>query len=320
MYSVSAVNSMFKQNESLKSAVVSAKPNEKPFIKNVDFIPKDKIKITFSEPMSKEVIDETKYKISPGDFSVSSTAYSKSGREVILTLVPEFTSSGYYKIAVSKELKDIDSTPIDTSSTLLDFYVSIEPESPYITNIEAGSDNSIILEFNIPMDKITILMKENYVFEPELKIEEIVFDEKNPNEIILKIDTKYPVGALGKSYLITVNNLKSSEGKEIVDGKGNTISLLLSKSDLSEVFSYPNPYNSLSGNGYITFANLTEKANIWITNMSGRLIKILEETDGDGGINWYLDNQNSEKVPSGVYLYYVEGNGTTFKGKLAIIR
>lgn len=264
--------------------------------------------------MSKEIIDETKYKISPGNFNVSSVAYSKSGEEVLLTVTPDFIESGYYKLEVSKDLKDVDFTPIDTLSLVNNFYVGIEPVYPYVTEVSAGNDNSIILTFNIPMEKSTVMIKENFITEPELKIKEILFFEDKPYEIMLKIDKEFPIGALGRNYKISVKNLRGVNGKEIIDGKGNSISLVLSKNNLSEVFIYPNPYNSLTGKGYVTFANLTERAKVWIMDISGKLIKMIEEKDGNGGIDWFLDNENGVKVPSGIYLYYIEGNGGSVKG------
>jgi subtilisin family serine protease len=319
-YAVSSFKSGFKPSESQKSNIVYAKPNEKPFIKNVEFILNNNIKVIFSEPMSKEIIDESNYKIYPESFNVSSAAYSKSGDEVLLTVTPDFIESGYYRLEVSKNLKDVDSTPIDTSSLIDSFYVAVEPVFPYITEVNAGSDNSIILTFNIPMEKSSVMIKENFIVEPKLEIKEIMFFEDNPYEITLKIDKEFLIGALGKNYKISVKNLKSINGKETIDGKGNSISLVLNKDNLSEVFIYPNPYNSLTGKGYVTFANLTERAKIWIMDISGKLIKKIEETDGNGGVDWFLDNENGVKVPSGIYLYYIEGNGGSVKGKLAIIR
>ena len=186
------------------------------------------------------------------------------------------------------------------------------------TEFEVTQDNIVILRFNLPMDKDAAVKKENYSFEPELGIEEILYNDEKENEIILKI--KEEKGASGRSYILTAKNLKSAEGAEIIDGKGSTISFFLKRIDLSEVFAYPNPYKSDRGKGCITFTNLTEKAKIWITDISGNLIKKIMDTDVSGGIDWYLDNENGEKVSSGIYIYYIEGNGSSFIGKLAIVR
>jgi len=168
------------------------------------------------------------------------------------------------------------------------------------------------------MDEISVSVKENYSFEPELHIEDVLFNDERHDEVSLKIKKEY--GISGKDYLVTVKNLKSAEGVEIIEGRGNTVSLYFKRTDLSEVYTYPNPYNPLSGFGYITFANLTDEVRIWITDISGRLIKKIEENGGSGGVNWYLDNENGEKISSGIYIYYIEGNGNSVKGKLAIMR
>ena len=54
--------------------------------------------------------------------------------------------------------------------------------------------------------------------------------------------------------------------------------------------------------------------------LSGKTIKVLEEDNGDGGIEWDLKDENGQLVSSGIYLFLASGNGEEKLGKFAIVR
>ncbi|MCK4967001.1 T9SS type A sorting domain-containing protein, partial [bacterium] len=318
-YAVSAVDSAFANKESQLSGMVSAKPNKNPHVEDVQFVPDDKIKVIFSEPMSKSVLDEGNYTVIPVDVSVSSAVFSKSGHEVLLTVEPPFYESGEYILEFSTRIKDMDNTSLGFHSVLEKFNVEFESNPPYLKEVETEG-NYITLTYSVPMDESTTLVKENYVIEPVLEIDEVLSGGESADKVMIKLKTDVPAGYFGRTFTVTAKNVKSAEGIEITEGTGNTISLYLLPQDLSNVFVYPNPYKAVNGNGYVTFANLTENAKIRIADISGRLLNTIEVTGGNGSINWYLDKDDGQKVPSGIYIYYVEGNNSSKKGKLAVIR
>jgi len=99
---------------------------------------------------------------------------------------------------------------------------------------------------------------------------------------------------------------------------------------LADVFAYPNPYRPGSSGDYgqsafgdgIVFQSLPAKARIRIFSLSGAQVAELNDDDGDGRCLWNTRNPDGAKVASGVYLYIVNGPGSSSRktGKIAIIR
>ncbi len=68
-------------------------------------------------------------------------------------------------------------------------------------------------------------------------------------------------------------------------------------------------------------AGLPAVATIRIFALQGALIRTLEETSGNGGIAWDLNDSAGRPVPSGVYFIRVEAEGQkSVLKKAAIVR
>ena len=70
------------------------------------------------------------------------------------------------------------------------------------------------------------------------------------------------------------------------------------------------------------FANLTQQANIKVLTLSGRLVDEMEETDGDGGYTWDMQDQGGKRIKPGVYIYFVETEEEgvePFMGKFSVV-
>ena len=91
--------------------------------------------------------------------------------------------------------------------------------------------------------------------------------------------------------------------------------------DLSRIYAYPNPFN-LGLQGKITFAELTDTAEIRIFTIAGELVKTIEVTPQDSGKpTWDGRNEAGERVASGIYLYVIiSEEGYKAAGKIGIIK
>ena len=91
--------------------------------------------------------------------------------------------------------------------------------------------------------------------------------------------------------------------------------------DLSRIYAYPNPFN-LGLQGKITFAELTDTAEIRIFTIAGELVKTIEVTPQDSGKpTWDGRNEAGERVASGIYLYVIiSEEGYKAVGKIGIIK
>jgi len=96
--------------------------------------------------------------------------------------------------------------------------------------------------------------------------------------------------------------------------------------DLREAHAYPVPWKPNDGKeetgtekGGITFTNLAAECVIKIYTISGELV-MKHEYKGGGNWTWDVKTSNKEKVFSGVYIYYIEGEKEHKTGRLVIIR
>lgn len=88
---------------------------------------------------------------------------------------------------------------------------------------------------------------------------------------------------------------------------------------LSDLRVSPNPFRQ-NADPFITFSNLAERATLRIYTASGREIRRLEESDGDGILLWDGRNTSGNPVEPGVYVYRVESPGAEKKGKVIVLR
>jgi hypothetical protein len=87
--------------------------------------------------------------------------------------------------------------------------------------------------------------------------------------------------------------------------------------DLSRAHAHPVPYR---GAGPITFNGLAQSARIKIFDMGGNRVADLEDSDGDGTLDWDVRDERGQAAPSGVYQYLIESGSQKKKGKLVIVR
>jgi hypothetical protein len=81
---------------------------------------------------------------------------------------------------------------------------------------------------------------------------------------------------------------------------------------------FPDPY--ISGDTNITFTDLASSCTIEIYTLERELVRTITETNGDGQAVWDIMNEKGEEVASGVYLYVIESDEGSKKGKLIITK
>lgn len=138
----------------------------------------------------------------------------------------------------------------------------------------------------------------------------------------------------GDSLFITLDGISSPRFGDVFqfDVEGSSVNF---QSDLSQVKIVPNPYITRAGwdldNDYqrIQFINLPTECTIRIYTISGDLIKTIQhESPYAGGFTshtrgtayWNLQSENSQKVSTGVYVYFITSPYGETIGRFAIIR
>lgn len=131
-------------------------------------------------------------------------------------------------------------------------------------------------------------------------------------------ETTYEWGFVQRSIVNKVDNLVSGYVKHF---SVFTIMANLPAIDLENVVVYPNPAYKPSDKNKIRFKHLTTDAKIRIYNIAGELVRQGLRSDSQGICEWNGDNDFSQPVASGIYIYYIEdGKNKPVKGKIAIIR
>jgi subtilisin family serine protease len=233
--------------------------------------------------------------------------------------------NGTYNIK-SNGLIDFYGSPVDTNS--LSFVVNqIDSVQFYIKYVTLVDKYRLKVEFNINADTVTSRNQNNYTFEPfGFKVLSVEADKNNRSVLYLNLSSNSYIGASGKNYLLKAFNIYSSTGIKITDGAGGSFGLIFNKENLDDVFVYPNPHTKNSKQDFITFANLTRTATIYIYDLTGKYLAKIEAVNGNGGAEWNLKTNTGNDVPSGIYIFRVEGkdsNGNTVEdktGKFMIIR
>jgi hypothetical protein len=110
----------------------------------------------------------------------------------------------------------------------------------------------------------------------------------------------------------------------LTNAESENIDLLLNimkgeNQDLSAIYAYPNPVTTQTGN-VIKFQNIPSDADLFIFNMLGERIAVVETSDNSTLRSWPLVNLQGETVVSGIYMYVVKGDGISKTGKFSIIR
>jgi hypothetical protein len=225
------------------------------------------------------------------------------------------------------EIKDFYNSPIATDT--LTFTVASTPDlqSFYVTSFEVVNAYKIKVSFNFNVDELSAQNSNNYVFTPENKVTSVTVDPNDSKTIYLDLTNQKPIGSIGKEYVLRINNLQSdgfSGNIPINTGAGSYVVLSSFARDLSDIYVYPNP--TKEGTEKVTFANLPQRAKISIWTMDGILINEIEETDGNGGVDFNLTDFSGNKISSGIYFYRIvqidemQNEGEEKLGKFAVVR
>ena len=176
---------------------------------------------------------------------------------------------------------------------------------------------TIILNFNLAVDSTSASQKSNYSIEPALKIENVFISKNNNSQVELAIKNQQKSDC---QFIITVKNIFSKSGIPIKKGQGSQTLLIFPRTDLTEVYTYPNPCRLGAGHESITFANLSQNEIIKILTVSGKVIRTLKKTNNNIDLVWDLKNDRGELVSSGIYVYSVLKSNGNQLGKLAVVR
>jgi Subtilase family len=230
---------------------------------------------------------------------------------------------------VVQNIRDIYGSPIQTDTVSFEVIPVVNPQQFFISSFEILNAYEIKIVFNYAVDEATATDPDNYVFTPDNKVTSARVDGNDNKIVYLNLKGQKPIGSVGREYVLRLKNVRSSAqtGNLIInDGAGSYIVLSTYAKDLSDVYVYPNPASSSTGNGTATFANLPQRVKIIIWSLNGKKIRELLEDNGDGGVTFDLKDERGEFLPSGVYVFRAvmlddhDNEGQEKLGKFAVVR
>ena len=274
------------------------------------------LRITFSDPVS-DSPDNQKFFTLNGNSNPSGMI--RSGSNLVLEFENEFLI-GQNSLDVTGDLRDENGKAIQDSDRLNFFdYYPDTTEYMILETWQEVNSKQAILRFSLPVG-MSALEKNNYHIHPNGTAVEVVADGNDTNAVRITIEGA-GFGALGNPLSVIVTGVLATDGTPIHEKEGNVATFTSFKSDLSGVFVYPNPVRYQSMVDGLRFANLTQQCRIMIMNASGRLIRELKESDGDGGLTWDMTDQGGNRIKPGVYIFKVWSNDTDaeFIGKFSVV-
>lgn len=316
-YAVTQIDSTFPEPESAFSTIAQAQPNAAPALVSVEAISSEQIRINYSEPMGEPAFEAEKYHLMDDDAQLLSIARA-AGRSAAIATFDRALLPGNHQLIIG-EVADAAGTPLPAEQREAVFAIPEEPESFYLVEGEIVNKREIRILLSASVDKTSAGEIGNYQLEPDGLIIAAVVDSPQTNQVILQLNSSNRLGSLGVPYFLTVNNLRSLDGR-LIAGQGSERILLTTRlTSLDAVSVYPNPYNVIEHQQPLVFGNLPSGTEIRIFSAAGQLIRSLLTTNEYGGIAWDLRTDAGKAAASGVYIYVAKYQTQEAKGKFILI-
>jgi hypothetical protein len=321
-YKITAVDNQNPVREGLPTQPVAAYVHNKSRLVSANYENGGFITLKLSEKVSSLIPNMSSFLIQ--GIGNPKNAAIKNDYEYLLTL-NSIPVNGNYSVK-TLGLVDRYGSPVDTNSAAFGVTVVDEPKF-YITKLELQQGNKLKVSFNLDVDEATAENTANYRFEPfGITVTSATVDNADRKTVYVNLQSNAAIGATGKNYVLKASNILSSNGILIVEGSGSSFGLIFNKENLDDMYVYPNPYSISSNQDYVMFANITRETVIDIYNLNGQYIATVTESDGNGGVEWYLTNDKGEKVSTGIYIYRATGKNSMGQdveekmGKFAVVR
>ncbi len=254
------------------------------------------------------------------DSIVCATLTSSGDRnhQVLLGFAQPF-AEGTNTLTIASEFLDADRAPLDSLFDTAQFqYFPDTSDFAFFTHWSISSENQVEIHFNFPMTT-SVLDPGLYRMAPQGKVEAVEFKDGDVTTILVTVSGA-AFGALGYPVSVTLLGGEAQNGSPMKQKSGNVATFSEFQEDLQTAYVYPNPYRRHEQFDGIRFANLTQAATVHVYAASGKKIITLEETDGDGGLEWNMIDLWGDRIVPGVYLFRVESlDKEDFVGKFEVL-
>lgn len=263
--------------------------------------------------------------LQPSLFSVTnwgtpSTVIPSGDRTVVLSFsYPLPSGANTLDIAT---FRDRYHSPVEATSLAFDVSLSGPQPELYLTAIRIVNPTTLDVSFSEPVSPASASVTGRYNLSP-VGIVTLAQPTADPAVVRLSLDPAVPLRPIGRNYVLTVTDVEALSGHPMTTGPGKALGFTLEAASISNAYAYPNPVR-LDEHQTVLFANLPNGATVSVHTLDGVLLATLQETDGNGGVEWDCRDTNGTLIESGVYLFSVQRSGETADGaelkKFAVIR
>ncbi len=314
-YAVSVIDSGYIIPEGFLCDTDSAKTSYPPRLVRADVINERQLILTFNEDVLVPGIQNYKIFTSQNNRIASSVLSLKDKKQLLVSFNGSFTDGQQDTVNV-RNITDPDGVPVDDNFNFTQYVYEKRPEKPYLEQVEILDRSHLKLKFSVSMDRMQLTNRENYEIVPSGAVIGAQNTDMEGRIVDLTLDRESFIGLLGQPSYLILSNLKGENGVELDEtGKIN----LLTEVALADNFIvYPNPVRPFHEE--IIFGGVSERAEIYIYNINGKLIKYINELPDFGGIRWNLRDNAGKRVATGVYIYEFKSAGYEKPGKIVIVR
>ena len=246
--------------------------------------------------------DQVAFKFEWGDGSQSDwTSYVNSGSSASMS--HSWSSKGTYQVRVkAKDAYDAESGwSAAHSITIRVILLAVDPFSLDFGELGKGSSKTMTFRaYNAGGGTLSgsITVNRDWIIVNPTSF------EGNDNTISVTVETAGLTESLTSySAVITIT---SNGGTETIE-----VSLLVIPSG---IVAYPNPFSPSLHTVLVFWGNSVPYMKIRILNLTGELVKILEEKYGNSMLSWNGRNEQGSLVARGIYIFVMEN----FSGRIAI--
>jgi subtilisin family serine protease len=323
-YAVATIDSQQQPVIGPRSSIASGRPSKPPLVVAAHFFAPHHLAVMFDEPLHESVRQAALFTLSQLNAQPESVVLSRSGSEAILSFSQIVFTPGSYQVRVNGAV-DVDRVPMDTTRNRATFLVAAESPRFYVVSAALESPRQILVRFNLPVETASATSTANYrlktlgsTAQNGLALASALVVTGDSTAVRLTL-AKGVLGPYGRNQLIEITGVRSASGIPLRPGEGDAVGFAMPSANLDRVRIYPNPFLA-DRHPMLTIGGLTEQAVIKIIDVEGRVLATLEETDGNGGVDWDTRDAGGRLVPSGVYLCYITSGAQTTVAKFVIVR
>jgi hypothetical protein len=325
-YAVASVNWSYHDSISALSNYQVVVANSPPAaVDTAQFIRPHFVRLRFSEAMGPSSLEQRAYRLD--DLRMPAIVTPDEGGRVIFLAFDGGFQRRWYSLSLL-ELRDAQGSRLPGPESTIVFEVVdtvvVLPRVVFHRLLGGVSASQVEIAFSEPMSH-SVMEVSHYVFveDEHRRVTAVDSLEADRSRVRVALDPRYPVGSLGIPARLKLVGIYGEDGLPL-DSTGSAEYLVLggAASSISDAFVFPNPYKGVGPNGEqcVYFAGLPGQATIRVFTLRGTLVKKIEHSNFTGAARWELENEDHEQVASGVYLYTIEANDQTKRGKIALMR